>query len=141
MAKVFTKSRGRAIKNIYPEQVYKHDAKARKIHSELMDMRHRFVAHGDTSPYEDALVRVALNPDLKNKSIMKIYFLTGSAAGFHSDQLQDFLYTANVAYGYVEDKITKCFEVLRSQMEEFSIETLYENATFADELLGNNQKM
>lgn len=132
--KCFHNSRGRIVKKIHPEQVYEFDARARKIHSELMNMRDKFVAHGDASPFEDAIVRVALNPDLKNKSILKVYFLTISSAGLHSDQIEDFLYAANVAYRFVEDKINKCFDELRLQMKEIPIETLYENATFADQL-------
>lgn len=130
--KCFNEARGRTVR-LSANEVLGHGSKNFLTHKLMIELRNKYVAHGDKSKHEEVVVRVALNPDLNEKRVQTVYNLTLCTAGLALEQIADFINTIDVFKKYIETKISECYKDINDGLKDIPIETLYAEATFLDE--------
>lgn len=131
-AKTFNESRNRQIR-LNPKLISTYTPTIMATHKSMIQMRNKYIAHGDESVYEQASVRIALSPDLSQKGIVSVYYATYSTATIARDDLESYLNVIILATDYVKSKIASSFDLIRSKIESYSLDELYKNATFPPE--------
>jgi hypothetical protein len=129
--KCFNRGDGRVVV-LNHNRIFEKDHTALTTHDELIRIRNKYVAHSGGTEHEQVQIRVALNPNIKNKHILKIYSFTATTAGFKADRVEQFLSVMQIAHNYVVARLNECCEKLELALEP-KLAKLYETATFADD--------
>jgi len=123
-ARCFTSGEGRGT-SLNADDVFKGDkVQHRDFHDEVMELRHKYLAHAGESFHEDRAFAAILNPDKNNKAVEKLHY-----AGFHlkddNSNIDKYLGLYKCALDHVIGKIEHLRPVLNEKVKEMDIDQLY----------------
>jgi hypothetical protein len=94
----FTKADGRRVKLEYKEMFNADEKELHKLHLELMEQRHQYVAHGGKTKYEKVNPILVLHPDKESDSIPTLMTVSFHVDGFGKKDFSEFLDLVKTVY-------------------------------------------
>jgi hypothetical protein len=128
--KCFAEGRGRSVRLNYKSVLKGKHANKIAAHKEIIEIRNKYIAHGDSSPYEYVAVKAALIPQLDQKEIVTVYFSKFSTSGLNLDAASKFIEVIEIFEEFVEENVSKCLKEVRRIVEQVPIDDVYQYAVF-----------
>lgn len=131
--KCFAEARGRSVRLNYKSVLKGKYANKIDVHKEMIEVRNKYIAHGDSSPYEYIAVNAALSPQLDQKGIATVYFSKFSTAGLTPAAASKFIEVIEIFEEFVEKNVSDCLKKVRRIVEQAPIDDVYQYAIFPPE--------
>ena len=126
-AKPFSEGRGRIVR-LKKRDVFKSNNEFEIVHNQLIKIRNKYVAHGDKSSFESAIIRVALSPEPEERKVIDLYHIVLSTSGLSPEIITNYINTTNAALKFVHEKISYLNAHVITEAKKEDIDYLYDNA-------------
>ena len=113
------------------DKVYKGQEELLNIHSDVMEMRHNYIAHAGESKYEYGAMVIYLNPSLDQPLIVATMY-SDSKFLDHSLKISGYQKLCHWALDYVNNKLEKLGPKFDQELEALDIKELYRKSKSPD---------
>jgi len=126
-AKPFSEGRGRVCR-LRKDDVFSGKGEYKSIHNQIIKLRNKYVAHGDKTKLEQAMIRVALSPNTDQKEVLDIYHMVVSTAGLETNTIENYVAVTGYVLDFVKEKVANLNAYVSQEARKQDIEYLYENS-------------
>jgi hypothetical protein len=122
----YTESKGRKI-SLNSPAVFKDQKDLLNVHNQVMDIRNKYIAHADESPYDFGAMVIYLNPDEKRPAIFSIIY-TAMKLFDHSILLNEYIDICKRSLEFVDSKLEGVRPHYHKEVDAIDIQDLYKRS-------------
>jgi hypothetical protein len=126
--KCFTKADGRRVKLEYKD-LFKDEEKYEKLHLELMEQRHQYIAHGGKTKYEKVQPILVLHPDSESNQEPTLMTESFHVDGFSKEDFEEYLSLAEA----VDKKLNEILDKKSQALYEKEVATKDNKSWYEEE--------
>jgi len=133
-AKCFVSAEGRRVKLMIRNILKNNNDEKIKIHNELIDLRHNFVAHAGESDKERMKTVLILNPDKSNQNIENLRTVCMFLGMPSENMLKRYINLINIVLKEIDPSINEKEKALNKEINSKPIAYWYEQAIYPEKV-------